>query len=188
MKLRTFLITNLSFLIFLAACNSGDPSAVTGNTSGNSTDANSSDTKNYLLNEERVFPNNVWNSQTPEVFEINVTDADAYYTIVFAVAIDTAVYRYDNFPFYANIFTPDGAHRHLSPSFPVKQYDRWKGEVRDGYHVISKQLYEYFPFSKAGKQRIEVKQATSQFNLEGVHAFYISIKKADLDFDKMRNE
>ena len=87
-----------------------------------------------------------------------------------------------------DIYTPDGAHRHLTPEIGIKQYGRWKGEMRDGYRVISQRVYEYFPFSKAGKQRIEVRQATSQFNLEGIHAFGIDIQKADLDIEKMRND
>jgi hypothetical protein len=62
------------------------------------------------------------------------------------------------------------------------------GEMRDGYRVVTKQLYEYFPFSKPGEQRIEVRQATSQFDLEGIHSFSIDIKKAELDFEKMRKE
>ena len=118
----------------------------------------------------------------------DITESNAYYTFVFTVAIDTAVFRYETFPFYTDIYTPDGTHRHLTPEFPVKQYGRWKGEMRDGYRIISKKLYEYFPFSKGGKQRIEVRQATSQFNLEGIHSFTIDIQKAELDFEKMRND
>ena len=139
------------------------------------------------LNEVRTFHNNVWNLQCPQVFEINIQDSNAFYTIAFSVAIDTAVYRYETAPFYTDIYTPDGTHRHLTPEFPVKQYGRWKGEMHDGYRVISKQLYEFFPFSKSGLHRIEVRQATSQFDLEGIHSFSLTIKKADLDFEKMRN-
>lgn len=177
---KTFSIIVFSVIVFLSSCNNnsgnGDSTTVTKSIPTGS------------LNEERTFANNVWNSQTPEVFEINITDSNAFYTIEFTVAIDTAVYRYETVPFYADIYTPDGAHRHLTPEFPIKQYGRWKGEMRDGYRVITKQLYEYFPFSKSGKQRIEVKQATSQYDLEGIHAFAINIKKADLDFEKMRND
>lgn len=196
--LPLFLLPLLTFTLLACGSDTDNPNSTSGNNSNTTShqptktssviiDATASKASS-LLCEERTFANNVWNSQTPEVFEINITDPDAYYTITFSVAIDTAVYRYEDFPFYANIFTPDGAHRHLSPQFPVKQYGRWKGEMRNGYRVITKQLYEYFPFSKAGKQRIEVKQATSQFNLEGIHAFAIDIKKADLDFEKMRNQ
>ena len=174
----------VSFL-FLTSCGGpADNQDSTSITSANATGAKDS----YLLNEERTFSNNVWNSQSPEVFEVNINEPDDFYSISFSVTIDTAVFRYESFPFYIDIYTPDGAHRHLTTQFPVKQYSRWKGEMLDGYRVVEKQLYEHFPFSKAGKQRIEVKQATSQFNLEGVHAFAINIKKADLDFDKMRNE
>ena len=185
MKLKAFFFFHLSLLILLASCGSK------GNPQGNA--ASGGDTKSATVNapgtlvEERTFANNVWNSQSPEIFVIDITDSNAYYSIEFTVAIDTAVYRYETVPFYTDIYTPDGAHRHLTPEFPTKQYGRWKGEMRDGYRIISKKLYEYFPFSKGGKQRIEVRQATSQFDLEGIHSFTLSIKKADLDFEKMRN-
>ena len=184
MKLKTFFIFQFSFFLLFACggSNNGDSNASNGSTSENpSVSANS-------LNEERTFPNNVWNCQTPEVFEIDIKDSNAFYSITYSVAIDTSVYRYESIPFYTDIYTPDGAHRHLTPEFPIKQYGRWKGEMRDGYRIITKQLYEYFPFSKTGKQRIEVRQATSQFDLEGIHSFSIDIQKVDLDFEKMRNE
>jgi hypothetical protein len=182
---HTLLSSLLLSLLLLSACNGSDSnSASTSNKTG------TTETKEApvgAINEERTFANNVWNSQSPEIFVIDITDSNAYYSIEFTVAIDTAVYRYETVPFYTDIFTPDGAHRHLTPEFPTKQYGRWKGEMRDGYRIISKKLYEYFPFSKGGRQRIEVRQATSQFDLEGIHSFTLSIKKADLDFEKMRN-
>ena len=167
MRRKSFYTFFAALVLLLSACGGNSTSDKQGNSSNNGSNASAgSDSPTpikdtYILNEERTFAHNVWNSQTPEVFEINITDPDAYYTIEFAVAIDTAVYRYETFPFYADIYTPDGTHRHLTPEFPLKQYGRWKGDMRDGYRVISKQLYEFFPFSKAGKQRIEVKQATS---------------------------
>ena len=170
----------LTFLLFtsllFAACG--------GSSSSEAAKEQSSGT----LSETRTFDNNVWNSKQPEVFALNVADPDAYYSFDLTVALDTALYRYERVPFYIDIYTPDGAHRHLTPEIGIKQYGRWKGEMRDGYRVISQRVYEYFPFSKAGKQRIEVRQATSQFNLEGIHAFGIDIQKADLDIEKMRND
>lgn len=186
----SLLFTPLSLPIFslllLASCG--------GNATSDDSTVPNTDTKQTTvqtpgtLNEERTFAHNVWNSQTPEVFEIDIRDSNAFYTITYAVALDTAVYRYETVPFYTDIYTPDGTHRHLTPEFPIKHYGRWMGEMRGGYRVVTKQLYEYFPFSKTGLQRIEVRQATSQFDLEGIHSFTINIKKADLDFEKMRND
>ena len=186
MKLKIFFIFHFSFFILLTACNGSD-----NNSASTSNNAGTTETKSDpvgALNEERTFAHNVWNSQTPEVFEIDIKDSNTFYTITYTVSLDTAVYRYETFPFYTDIYTPDGAHRHLTPEFAIKQYGRWKGEMHDGYRVITKQLYEYFPFSKTGKQRIEVRQATSQYNLEGIHSFRITIQKANLDFEKMRND
>ena len=132
---HTLLSSLLLSLLLLSACNGSDSnSASTSNKTG------TTETKEApvgAINEERTFANNVWNSQSPEIFVIDITDSNAYYSIEFTVAIDTAVYRYETVPFYTDIFTPDGAHRHLTPEFPTKQYGRWKGEMRDGYRIIS---------------------------------------------------
>ena len=188
MKLKALFIFHLSFFLLFAACGNSDSSDSLGNDSSVTTNAKGHSTKTPgTLDEERTFANDVWCKQSPEVFELDVADANTFYSVEYSIAIDTAVYRYETFPFYTDIYTPDGTHRHLTPEFQVKQYGRWKGEDRDGYRVITKQLFDYFSFNKAGKQRIEVKQATSQYNLEGVHAFSIKIQKANLDFEKMRN-
>lgn len=168
-----------AFSLLLLSCGGNSNSSQGGDAAANTPGT---------LTGSRTFDNNVWNSQQPEVFTIDITAPDDYYSFDLSVDIDTAVYRYQNVPFYIDIYTPDGAHRHLTPEMRIKQYDRWKGEMRDGYRHITQRIYEYFPFSKAGKQRIEVRQATSQFDLEGIHAIDISIQKADLDIEKMRNQ
>jgi hypothetical protein len=170
---------SLYFLVLttLAAC---------GGTSGNPS-VNNTQNSDILISEERTFDHNTWCTQSPEVFEVNISNVDDWFSIEYTIALDTAIYRYETVPFYTDIYTPDGVHRHMTPEIPIKHYGRWKGETRDGYQVISKVLYEYFAFNKAGKQRIEVRQATSQYNLEGIHSFGITIKKVELDFEKMRN-
>ena len=185
MKLKTFFIFHFSFFLLFACSGSNNNDSIT-DSNGSATETKSA--PKGSLDEERTFANNVWNTETPEVFEFDVTDPNNYYSIEYSIAIDTAVYRYETFPFYTDIYTPDGTRRHLTPEFPVKQYGRWKGENHDGYRVITKQLYEFFSFNKAGKQRIEVRQATPQYNLEGIHAFKIKIKKVNIDFEKMRND
>lgn len=141
---------------------------------------------NVLIDEQRTFSNNVWNRVTPEAFEIDVENENDYFNIDLTVSVDTAVYRYADFPFNLDIYTPDGTHRHLTPQVGVKANGRWKGEPEGGYRTVTKRVQNYFYFNTPGKHRIEVQQATSQYNLEGIHAFKIHIEKAEMDVEKLK--
>ncbi len=145
----------------------------------------SSGAGDLLIDEQRTFANDVWNSVTPEVFEVNVINDSDYFNIDLTVTVDTALYRYADFPFYLDIYTPDGTRRHLTPQLAVKQNDRWKGESNGRYRTITKRVQNYFFFNSPGTHRLEVRQATSQYNLEGIHAFAIHIEKAELDIEKI---
>ena len=101
MKLKAFFIFHFSFFILLASCG-GEGNPQDNTVSGGDTKSATVNAPGTLV-EERTFKNNIWNSQSPEVFEIDITDSNAYYTFVFTVAIDTAVYRYETFPFYTDI-------------------------------------------------------------------------------------
>ena len=144
------------------------------------------DKSDILIDEQRTFPNDVWNRVTPEVFEIDVENENDYFNIDLTVTIDTALYRYADFPFNLDIYTSDGTHRHLTPQLSVKANDRWKGEPDGAYRTVTKRVQNYFYFNTPGKQRLEVQQATSQYNLEGIHAFAIHIEKAEMDVEKLK--
>jgi gliding motility-associated lipoprotein GldH len=158
-------LTPFLFLLLFAACSSKS---------------------DIVIDEQRTFANDVWNRVTPEVFEVDIVDEGDYFHIDLTVAVDTALYRYKEFPFNLDIYTPDGTHRHLTPQFDVKNHDRWKGEADGRYRVVTKRVQNYFYFNTPGKHRIEVQQATSQYNLEGIHAFKLHIEKAELDIDKLK--
>ena len=143
------------------------------------------DKSDILIDEQRSFPNDVWNRVTPETFEIDVPDASDYFNIDLSVTVDTALYRYNEMPFYMDIYSPDGTRRHLTPQFLVKENGRWKGESKDGYREVTSRVQHFFFFNQNGTHRIEVRQATSQYDLEGIHSYGIRIEKADLDLEKI---
>ncbi|MBP3763295.1 MAG: hypothetical protein J6I49_05365 [Bacteroidales bacterium] len=135
-----------------------------------------------LVDEERTFASDIWNRFTPEVFELKVTDADMYFNVDFTVEVDTVLYRYDDFPMIIDIYDTDGTHRHLTPVLKVRENGRWKGEQRDRYRRVEARLFNYFAFNAPGDYRYEVKQGTSQYDLEGIHSLRLAITEAKLDY------
>lgn len=138
-----------------------------------------------VLDEQRTFANGVWNHFTPESYNVEIGNVENYYDIDFSVAVDTAVYRYPNLPLTVNIYSPNGEHRMFYADIPLKHQGRWRGEVQDGLRTFNQRIRSYFSFNTKGTHRIDVAQATSQYDLEGVRTFGVQVTKAKLDYDKL---
>lgn len=136
----------------------------------------------HILNEEREFSEDIWNRFTPEVFETHVGNIDAYYNIDLTVSIDTAIFRYTSLPLTVNIYSPNGEHRMFYSEVPLKENGRWKGEIDDGRRKASTHVRTFFSFNGKGEHRIEIGQATSQYDLEGIHSIELDIYKIKLDY------
>lgn len=139
-----------------------------------------------VIDDERTFANDVWNRFTPEVFDIDIDNTDNYYNIDFSVSIDTAHFRYSSMPFTVNIYSPTGERRMFYTTIYFKDKGRWNGEpAADGYYVFSNRIRSYFSFNSRGTNKIEVAQATSQYDLEGVHSLGVYIEKTSVDYDNL---
>ncbi len=138
--------------------------------------------KKALVDDERTFGGDRWNRFTPEVFNVDVTNTDNYYDIDLVVSIDTAVYRYATVPVTVNIYSPNSERRMFYAEVPLKQNGRWRGEVSDGLRMASHHIRTYFSFNSRGTHRIEVGQATSQYDLEGIHSIRLNIYQVELDY------
>lgn len=138
-----------------------------------------------VLDEQHTFANGVWNHFTPESYNVDITNTDNYYDINVNVAIDTTIYRYDNLPLTVNIYSPNGEHRMFYADIPFKHQGRWRGQVVDGQRTFNQRIRSYFSFNTKGTHRIDIAQATSQYDLEGVRMFGVQIVKAKLDYDKL---
>lgn len=138
--------------------------------------------KGIVLNEGHTF-NAPWNRFTPLQFEIDIPDADRYFHVDYTVTIDTAVFRYDRLPLVVDIYSNDGTHRHISPVVPLKENGRWKGEQHGSNRIVMARIHNFFTFNQKGNYRYEVKQATSQYDLEGVRAFSVHIEEAKLEYN-----
>ena len=165
MRHKTFFILNSTFLVFLFVSCSHKP----------------------VFDEERLFDRDVWNRFTPEQFEINVDNIENYYNIDFTVSIDTGRYRYDAVPLMVILTSPGGEERQFYSTVALSENGRPRGEMqpsRDGNRacrVVTGRIRSYFSFNHKGTHRVAVSQATSQYDLEGIHAVRLTVTQAKLE-------
>ena len=138
--------------------------------------------KKALVDDERTFGGDRWNRVTPEVFEVDVQNIEDFYNIDLTVSVDTQTYRYESVPVTVNLYSPNSERRMFYAEVPLKLNGRWRGEVVDGRRVASNHIRTFFSFNSKGKHRLEVGQATSQYDLEGIHSLGVNIYKVELDY------
>ena len=144
--------------------------------------------KKSLLDEERSFANATWNRFTPEVFSVEVENPDEYYNIDLEVVVDTAEMRNNQLPLTVNLYSPEGERRMFYSGIELVQHDRWKGERvegKPGQRLLKQQIRSFFSFNRKGTHRLEIGQATSQYDLTGVHSLRVSIEKAEIDYESL---
>lgn len=138
-----------------------------------------------LLDEEHTFSNNTWSRFSPETFDVAIGNADKYYHIDYTVTFDTGLYRYDKLPLVVDIHGEDGTHRHMGPTITLRENGRWKGEMEGPYRTVKARVYNFFTFNQPGTYSYQVKQGTSQYDLEGIHAIRITMEEARLEYERL---
>ena len=138
--------------------------------------------KKNVIDEERTFDKGVWNHFTPEVFEVTVNNTEDYYNIDMTATVDTALFRYNILPLTVNIYSPNGERRMFYASIPTKENGRWKGEKKGDRREITSRVRTFFSFNSTGTHRVEIAQATSQYDLEGINSFRLTIENTELDY------
>ena len=138
--------------------------------------------KKNIIDEERTFTGGVWNHFSPEVFDVNVSNTEDYYNIDMTATVDTSLFRYQILPLTVNIYSPNGERRMFYASIPTKENGRWKGEMKDGKRVITARVRTFFSFNSTGTHRMEIAQATSQYDLEGIESFRLTIENTEIDY------
>lgn len=138
--------------------------------------------KKSLVDDNRTFDGNRWNRFTPEVFMVDVKNTEDFYNIDLTVSIDTNLYRYEAVPVTVNLYSPNSERRMFYAEVPLKLNGRWRGEVVDGNRTVTHHIRTFFSFNSKGEHRMEVGQATSQYDLEGIHSLQLRIYKVELDY------
>ena len=78
---------------------------------------------------------------------------------------------------------PGGEERQFYGTVLFKDNDRWRGQIKDGYRTASGRIRSYFSFNNKGTHHLRVSQATSQYDLEGIHSLRLTVTKAPVDYD-----
>ncbi len=136
-----------------------------------------------VFHEQHLFDRDVWNRFTPEVFQIDINNIDNYYDIDFTATVDTALYRYDVLPVMIELNSPSGEQRQFYGTIVLKERGHWRGDPDAGYRQVTGRIRNYFSFNSRGSHRFQVKQRTSQYDLEGVHSLAVTITKAKLNYE-----
>ena len=136
-----------------------------------------------IADEQHTFDGNRWNRFTPEQFDFNVGNIENYYNIDITAAVDTSRYRYSALPVMLILKAPGGEERQFYGAVVLKDKGRWRGEMTDGYRTATGRIRSYFSFNAKGTHHLDVSQATSQYDLEGVHSITLTVTKAKVDYD-----
>ena len=143
--------------------------------------------KKVLIDETREFDRAVWQRFSPENFDIEIKNPDNYYRIDFEMVVDSAQMRNGQLPLTVNLYSPDGERRMFYAYVNLKENGRWKGEPqkgrsREGLRVVRENIRPFFTFNSKGTYRMEIGQATSQYDLEGIHSFRLDIKRTEINY------
>lgn len=138
---------------------------------------------NIVYDEQHTFERDSWNHFKPEQFDINIDNEEDYYHIDFCVSVDTVRYRYDEFPCMIILTSPAGEERQFYHTMLLKENGHWRGEVDGDYRTVRGRVRSYFTFNRHGEHSMKVAQATSQYDLEGIHSLQVQVEKAKLEYN-----
>lgn len=133
------------------------------------------------IKESRSFVNDTWMRFEPETFDFNINNVDNCYNIFMTVTIDTNKVKGPELPLVVNM-TSDGGERRMFRTHITLKDRRGNrvGKMSGSMQTAETRVREYVFFNHTGRQTVEVKQATSKYELPGVNNFGIRVEKAKL--------
>ena len=130
-----------------------------------------------------TFPTGTWNHFQPEQLDVRVDNVEDYYDNDLTVSVDTARYRYSEFPVRFELTSPAGESRQFYSKVTLKENGRWRGEAEGGLRTVKGRVRSYFSFNHAGTHSLSLYQTTGQFDLEGIHSLRLQITRATVDYN-----
>ena len=145
-----------------------------------------------LIDETREFDRAVWQRFTPESFDVKVENPDDYYRIDIEVVVDSALMRNEQLPLTVNMYSPDGERRMFYAYINLVEHGRWKGEMqkgrtKKGLRVMRQTIRPFFTFHDKGVYRMDIGQATSQYELEGLYSLRLDIERTEIDYKALED-
>ena len=135
-----------------------------------------------VVDDEHTFSGDKWQSFEPQRFEFDIKDADDYYDIYFTAVIDTARYRENELPLAVQLNGASGERRTFRYDMVVRDRNGWIGEYKEGLLYSKRCIRRCFSFNGTGRFSLELKQITSRYELQGIHAIEVYIERAKLDY------
>lgn len=134
-----------------------------------------------LFEDTHALKNQTWLRFEPEKYEFDATSIDDCYDITLIARIDTTLVSVPEIPLIVDMYNESSEHRMLPVKMRVRdRHGKLQGKPMGCYVDIAMPVREYFYFNTKGRQRIEVKQATSNYELHGISALTLTVKKSDL--------
>ena len=145
-----------------------------------------------LIDETREFDRAVWQRFTPESFDVKVENPDDYYRIDIELVVDSALMRNEQLPLTVNMYSPDGERRMFYAYINLVEHGRWKGEMqkgrtKKGLRVMRQTIRPFFTFNDKGVYRMDIGQATSQYELEGLYSLRLDIERTEIDYKALED-
>ncbi len=137
--------------------------------------------KHPLLEETHNFNNQTWMRFEPEQYQFQIKNADDCYDIRLRLRVDTTVFTANELPLIIDLYNSNDEHRNFSVTARVHNSNGTLNGTRLAQFVdIDVPAKKYFFFNSAGIQRIEVKQATSHYELPGINALTVTVQTSDM--------
>ena len=117
---------------------------------------------------------------------------DDYYRIDIEVVVDSALMRNEQLPLTVNMYSPDGERRMFYAYINLVEHGRWKGEMqkgrtKKGLRVMRQTIRPFFTFNDKGVYRMDIGQATSQYELEGLYSLRLDIERTEIDYKALED-
>ncbi len=134
-----------------------------------------------LLDDTHHFVNEKWMRFEPEKYSFEVSNIDDCYDIVLTLRIDTTRFADKELPLIVDLYTANDEHRMFTTAATLHDRHGNLNGTRMGQYVdITVAAKRFLYFNTAGTQRLEIKQATSRYEIDGLNSLTVAVRKSDM--------
>ncbi len=129
-----------------------------------------------IFQEEKVFADNIWQTDSICEFECSISDTTHPYNI-FMTLSNSNLYSYRNLYMFVTINFPRGVVRvDTIDCFLADAKGKWYGKRNDDYYNQKLMYRRKILFPYAGTYKFQIEQAMRNNSLKGIHAIGITVE------------
>ncbi|MCD6366736.1 MAG: gliding motility lipoprotein GldH [Bacteroidales bacterium] len=129
-----------------------------------------------IFQEEKIFANNIWQTDSVCEFECSISDTTHPYNI-FMILSNTKLYSYQNLYMFVTINFPRGVVRvDTIDCFLADGKGKWYGKQKNDSYKQKLMYRRKIRFPYAGTYKFQIEQAMRKNHLEGIHAIGITVE------------